>query len=1082
MPTPTVLIGPPGPVTDEPFFSRVVAWCTDIRRAPRLRYLVPTARRRMDVENAILGACPRGRALCQAPVETLDRFTQNLFRASERGRMISWRTAALVIETLLAEAPADFESLLSGRSTPFPGLVQRALAAIRELKRFAVEPATLAGAAGPHDAKAKELALLFQRYEAFLHAQQWYDERAPYLVLAERLADRPFRTDTLANIDWVVLDGFVEFSPSELPIVQALAEAVETTFVFDSDPSLPELFPMVPDWGTPPGTRTSASPFRDVARCAVSARETPHVPATVDVRVIEAASRAEEVDRIASAIKGLLLDGTAQRDIAVAVPNLEHYAELVEDIFSAHGVPCSIARRPSLIEGPVTAAVLRLLEVPARDFERADVVRLFQSPFVRFECDGHVLDPSALEHLARVSRVFRTRESWLEGLRRRIAALEELSAKAEGQRIDEAETGAATSPDEELQRLTPLRATLEPAFDALTALREPRPVSEYAASLRAVMVRFRLERQAAQSMAVEPTAGVHAQSVADVFGVLDELAVLDQASPKPHAVSLEQFTELFRSSVAATPLGCRAPLEGVEVLDMKNASERQSRTLFCAGLVEGAVPAAVAHDVLLGPELRQRIGLPSADRLAADKRIELYRTIASASEQLVLTRPTVENEKPLLRPMMLERILAATGRTPRQEEARPPTCWRAVLRALGHDALTLAPVEKLVENDAFARHAPLHAFAHARAVERARRAAPTTPTPYAGALSQGLLNEVRRVYDRDHEFSAGELELYVRCPFRFFARWLLDLRPTEELEEAMTPRDKGNVFHAIFRDFYGEWRRRRGTGRIENNDRDEALDLLRSIAHDHLAKQPYGGFLWRKFVDRLFGGRSPAGDELFGLFDRFIELEISSGASTTACTPTYLELGFGHQRHAGVLDPRSDETPIPITAAGRRIFLRGIIDRVDTNADEGTFCVLDYKSGSTIPSVKDILSGLSPQLPIYIMAAQGILGEAYRFAAAGYVQAKDAAHCGKKHFLGDDALARQAVARRWSSTSTMSGNELRAWLAREREHVGASVVGIESGRFNVTQRGPRHARCSACDYIHLCRYDGLTVQTFEERR
>ena len=1078
MPKPTVLTGPPGPVTHEPFFSRVVEWCTDVRRAGGLRYIVPTLRRRIEIENAILDACPSGNAICRSPVVTLDRFAQNLFRASEECRLISWRAAAVIVERLLAEKAGDFPVLLSERAAPFPGVVRGILHSIRELKRFAIGPKTLLSNAG-RDPKAKELGEVFRRYNAFLEENNWADTREAILVVGRRLRDRPFREAVLADLQWAVFDGFVEFSPSETPIVEALTDEVETTVVLDCDPLLPDLFPPLPGQKATFENRRHSSPFVPVARAAV-AEASDGVPIDgLDLSLLEADTREQEVERIAAACKALLVDGVAQRDIAVVFPDLGRYAELVAEVFPAHGLPYSITRPAALIESPVTAAVLLLLEVPARDFERTDVVRLFRSPFVRFQDNGAAVDPTVLDELARHMRVFRGKQAWLEGLENRIAYAEGQRADSGRESDDEEDLNALRSPHEELAALGSLAAPFKTILELLDELRTARPVWGYAASLRALIARLCFRSLAMESLDKLPVLGVHVEAIEKVLEILDELKAVDEAAGPPRPITLEAFTELLRSTAAATQLSVQRSLSGIEIFDLDRAAERQSRILFLGDLVEGAVPGNVRADAFLVPQIRERMGLPDRERLRAETRTQLYRALASAGEKLVLCRPRVENETPLLRPMMLERIEAAAPLTPEPEPPLPAS-RRALLCALGGDRPALPPLEELLGHEALVNVASLDAFAHCHSVEREREG--TGPAGrYAGRLSGRVLDEVRRAYDQEHQFSASELDAYVRCPFRFFARWLLDLTRVEEPEEEITPQDKGSALHAIFREFYAEWRNDHASGRVTKDDRDEALARLTAIARREFASRPYRGLVWEKFVERLLKPVSPTQKALPGLFDTFVDAEIHSMRPDTACTPHRFEFGFGHQRHADVLDPTSDEAPIPIIVGGRRILLRGIIDRIDVNEHDRTFCVLDYKSGSTIPSVQDMAAGLSLQLPIYIIATHILLGGHYRFAAAGYFQTKDARDCGKKHFLGDKELAPRAIEHRWQGRGIFESAQLDEFLERERRIIGAAVVGIESGHFQVTDLGADKAGCRSCDFIHICRYAGTTVGTFQDR-
>ncbi len=1075
MPKPAVLTGPPAPLREARFFARVVEWCTDVKRAAGLRYIVPTVRRRLEVETAILDSCSVGGVICQPRVETFDRFVCDLPAQHGNARLVSWRVAALVIDALLAHAPTDFPTLLSGRMTPFPGLVRGVVRSIRELKRAGVGAADVSREA-KGDRRAAELAELLNRYNRFLAERQWADTRDAYAAVGKLFAeDAGFVSRCLPKTDWIVFDGFVEFSPSEAPIVEALADQIETTCVIDNDPELADLFPVLPPFLTAAEVKEHVGPFVSLARLAWRGADHAMPAASAPVTLVEGRTREDEVEQIASHVKALLRDGAAQADVALAVPDLEHYGTLVDETFAAHGVPCAVARRAPLLESPVAAAALLLLSVPARDFERHDLVRLFRSPFIRFERNGRAIEPAALDSLARTMRVFRGKDAWLDALDRRIAYLDELSADGTlSPRPEEDETGSP-SPDEELCALRPLQELLDPALALLDALRAPRSAAQYVAALQDLLESFGVRRRVTELSVAVADAAVHMRSLEHLQAALAEMALLDEAHGQPRTVSLDAFIESIRSALGATRMPVDAPSRGIEVLDFRSAVERGTKHLFVAGLVEGAVPVPRPRDTILPPFVRARLELPDRERVAADGWIELYRLLASATESLTLCRPQTEGETPLLRPAMLERIVAARELDP-EPIPRFPTSSRQLLCCIGANKAPMPSVEDFLSNDAFARNAPLAGFMHSRAVEAARRAATTTPTPYAGQLSPGLLDEVRRIYDRDHQFSATELETYAHCPFRFFAQWLLGLRPIDEPGEELPPHQKGTVLHEIFRAFYDAWSPDRTPRRITEDNRREALELLTAIAHRSLDKQPYAGFIWQKLRERLVG-RQVAGEPP-GLLERFIQEEMRTSALSTACMPKYLELGFGRHRPGRAPDSASREQPITIDAGGRHVLLRGIIDRVDTNDAQETFCVLDYKTGGSIPALKDMRSGPELQLPLYVMAAQAILGEAFHFAAAGYFQTKDAQDCRRRNWFGNKEYADGAVAHRLKKDATLEPAEINDWLAEEKALIGEAVTAIEAGRFHVTTLDETQAGCRVCDYKHICRFAGITIRSF----
>jgi hypothetical protein len=67
------------------------------------------------------------------------------------------------------------------------------------------------------------------------------------------------------------------------------------------------------------------------------------------------------------------------------------------------------------------------------------------------------------------------------------------------------------------------------------------------------------------------------------------------------------------------------------------------------------------------------------------------------------------------------------------------------------------------------------------------------------------------------------------------------------------------------------------------------------------------------------------------------------------------------------------QPPLRLPSRGGEIRLHGIVDRVDINSN-GELRVIDYKSGGSHLTQKELIEGQRLQLPIYAMAASQALG------------------------------------------------------------------------------------------------------------
>jgi hypothetical protein len=169
------------------------------------------------------------------------------------------------------------------------------------------------------------------------------------------------------------------------------------------------------------------------------------------------------------------------------------------------------------------------------------------------------------------------------------------------------------------------------------------------------------------------------------------------------------------------------------------------------------------------------------------------------------------------------------------------------------------------------------------------------------------------------------LELYVECPFRYFARHVLRLEEEIEDEEGLSPRERGIFVHEVFQRFFERWQRE-GHGAVTPATLDDAHAMVRVVGDELLARLPAADAAIER--TRLFG--SPVAP---GLADVVFEMEATRPVGVVE---RRLEDRFdGVFEFAGARGPRA----VPI---------RGIVDRIDLLAD-GTLRVIDYKTGSGRP-------------------------------------------------------------------------------------------------------------------------------------
>ncbi len=219
--------------------------------------------------------------------------------------------------------------------------------------------------------------------------------------------------------------------------------------------------------------------------------------------------------------------------------------------------------------------------------------------------------------------------------------------------------------------------------------------------------------------------------------------------------------------------------------------------------------------------------------------------------------------------------------------------------------------------------------------------------------------------------SASRIQDLAKCPFAYFVRDVLRIRPPEDPERDpavwLDPRSRGSLLHEVFKDFFEEI-----TAAGERPEAARHRDRLEALAEERIAR-------WR---DRV----APPSDLAFALQreDILFACRTLLSREEEHCrdvVPRFFEVPFGMAREAkkspaGVASPDPVEIP---AGRGARLLLRGSIDRVDEAAD-GTFHVWDYKTGSAwgIAEGRGVRGGRQVQPALYAQAFEALLARAGR--------------------------------------------------------------------------------------------------------
>jgi len=336
---------------------------------------------------------------------------------------------------------------------------------------------------------------------------------------------------------------------------------------------------------------------------------------------------------------------------------------------------------------------------------------------------------------------------------------------------------------------------------------------------------------------------------------------------------------------------------------------------------------------------------------------------------------------------------------------------------------------------------------------------------YEGLLGPGLSAASRRTLEglTERAFSVSQLETYRTCPFRFLASRLLRLNAAGDLEEALSPIERGSLLHEALFEFHLSRRSRElpDIARCSDREFQEAVEELSAIVQRLLEQMDIPDAFWELDREMLTGG--PGTRQ--GIIREYLE---SERGREVRSSPGYFEAAFGD---VGGSDSRRDPllcSPEPLRLGAIRV--RGKIDRIDVGDD--FFTVVDYKSGKKIPEMDDILQGRSLQLPLYIAAVRQLLqmSDHPNLAPAGGVYyllrrpVRAATGLGAARFNGA-AFTAAANSRRLvpDEVALLRLTEQSIAFAEE------AVAGMSRGLFPLAAPEAVESVCPYCDFRAMCR-------------
>ena len=471
-----------------------------------------------------------------------------------------------------------------------------------------------------------------------------------------------------------------------------------------------------------------------------------------------------------------------------------------------------------------------------------------------------------------------------------------------------------------------------------------------------------------------------------------------RASSLAHHDAPGEFRDVvagLRRWVEAKTFQPRVGEAGVHLLDAESARYADVDTVWILGAVDGEWPESGRRDLFYPSSLLTDLGWPREAERSSAGRASFVDLLRLARSSVAVSTFTLEDDAIVQPAVVLEELEAADLALERRPAPAPAI-------ALAEEALWFGAPDLVASWSGSERE-----WLQWR---RARAGLPADAfRGRIGAWPRG-------------SHTVTQIDTWIDCPFRYFAQHVLKLEDEREEEPGLTPRERGELVHAIFEAFHRQWASL-GHGAITPGTLDGARSLFAEVVDRHLASCDEADAAIERA--RLLGSAVTS-----GMGERVFALEVEREAQVTE---RRLEQRLdGTYRFAG-----SD-------GAERVLAIRGKADRIDF-LDGDRLELIDYKTGRA-PGPRSV------QLPIYAHVAEqhfdGHGGRRWRASAADYIAFRGRAVA---HALGRNALDRDQ---------------------RLRRAQGAFVHAVERiGEGEFPARPAELRICTWCPYDAVCRLD-----------
>ncbi len=778
--------------------------------------------------------------------------------------------------------------------------------------------------------KIHDIALIYREYEKYF-GETLFDPRDALTRLSDELDEKEFFGNS-----YVFIDSYYNFTEQEYQIIKHIVAQSRETYVSFTVDSSRDFFSenenaakrikdlakgKCDDYYTPDPKRSSCETLKYIERNLWRRKAEPLASNDGALTLITAKNRFDEVEAAASEIMKFVRNGGRYRDVTILAGNVGNYSSIVDSVFSRAEIPCYMSSKEELQAKPIFSFLFASLAVIIEDFSLRSMKRYIKSGYT----DLTVSESDAVLNYAYAwklrGKAWYGENDWMldpEGYR-------------EG---DLTKRGAKL-----LEKANTARGKIVPPLLALkeTLLKKDLTVSDAVRALYAHLIAMESDEKLRKSAEYLLKNGDREGSereiqlwkiLINVFDQLDSICGDRIITPKRLVSLMKLMCDCY--SLGAIP----SSADSVTFGDASLIRAGGSKLVVILGACDGEFPSSSSKDGFFDRYeaiALEEIGLQIADTMKKQlntSRFFAYAALSAPTERLVMLYPRSE----------------LSG-----EELRASTAWLSVKKLLPNvPEREFSGSDLIYSRESVASYFPSFEDGDTKSALKEKLIENNIPF---FEEHPSVSDPRSRINFEDDKLllSPSKFERYILCPFSFFANYLLELK--EKKENSFASSEIGTFVHKLLENYLKICV---STGEFVAPDENKRKEMVRALAD--------------KYFDEVIGEEAKNDKRFLHTFENavktasFVTESLTKEFSMSKFVPTGFEFKIGLRD--------ADIPAIEYDRDGKRVLLRGSIDRVDTYEVNGEkyVRVIDYKTYTKPFSLTLTEKGLDTQLLHYLFA------------------------------------------------------------------------------------------------------------------